>query len=70
MDQEPADRAEHVPPELQRAAAALGATSAGRAPRKPAQFAVDEVAAIQESVRMATDGGPAPSPPEAPVERI
>jgi hypothetical protein len=64
MNRESTDRDEPVPPELQRAAAALGATSAGRAPSKPAGTVVDEAASAGESVRTATDAGPAPSPPE------
>jgi len=64
MNEESTGRDEPVPPELQRAAAALGATSAGRAPSKPANMDVDETTSVEESIRAATDGGPAPSPPE------
>jgi hypothetical protein len=68
MNRESPDRDEPVPPELQRAAAALGATSAGRAPSKPADIVIDEATSVEESVRAATDGGPAPNPPKSPVE--
>ncbi len=68
MNQESTDRDEPVPPDLQRAAAALGATSAGRAPSKPTDIVVNEAKSVEESVRAATDAGPAPNPPEPPVE--
>jgi hypothetical protein len=68
MSQESTDRDEPVPPGLQRAAAALGATSAGRAPSKPADIVVDEAKSVEESVRAATGAGPAPNPPDPPVE--
>lgn len=68
MNREPADRDEPVPLELQRAAAALGATSAGRAPSKPADIVVDEAKSVEEPIRAATDGGPAPSPPKPRVD--
>jgi hypothetical protein len=68
MNREPTDRDEPVPPELQRAAAALGATSAGRAPSKPTDIVVDEAASVEESGRSATDAGPGPNSPKPPVE--
>lgn len=64
MNLEPTNRDEPVPAELQRAAAALGATSAGPAPSKPTDIIVDEATSMEEPVRTATDAGPAPTPPK------
>jgi hypothetical protein len=68
MISEPAERDEPVPPELLRAATTLGATSAGRAPRKPAGMVADVTTSTEEAVGAATDAGPAPNPAEPPVE--
>lgn len=68
MSREPTDRDEPVPPELQRAAARLGATSAGRAPSKPANSAAEKPGNVAEPIRTSTDAGPAPDSPETSAE--
>jgi hypothetical protein len=64
----PSDETSPPPPEVLRAAAAVGAQSAGPAPAAPGAFAgLEPRAGFDEGMRP-VDAGGAPAPPETPRE--